>query len=92
MLLCGSLYGLKQQIKICENFAYEYKLKFNGEKSKLIIFSHDENYQFPDIVMCGKTVENVSELKYLGFIFSNGTSDSFQSALISDFNIKVNIF
>ena len=92
LLLCASLFGLKQQIKICEQFACEYKLKFNGDKSKLIIFNHAENHHVPMISMGGKPVENVSELKYLGYTFSNGTSDSFQSALITDFNVKVNIF
>ena len=92
ILLCGSLYGLKQQIKICENYAVEYKLKFNGEKSKLIIFTHDELNYSPEVVMCGQNVEIVHELKYLGFTFSNGPTDSFQTALVKDFNCKVNIF
>ena len=92
ILLCGSLYGLKQQIKICESYADEYKLKFNGEKSKLIIFSHDDGLQIPDVFMCGQAVERVNELKYLGFTFSNEPGDSFQTALIKDFNCKVNIF
>ena len=60
ILLCGSLYGLKQQIKICENYADEYKLKFNGEKSKLMIFSHDDVLQIPDVFMCGQAVERVN--------------------------------
>ena len=42
--------------------------------------------------MCGQAVERVNELKYLGFTFSNGPDDSFQTALIKDFNCKVNIF
>ena len=92
ILLCGSLYGLKQQIKICERFADEYKLKFNGEKSKLIIFSHDMVDYYPVVFMCDQVVEVVSEIKYLGFTFSNVPGDSFQTALIKDFNCKVNIF
>ena len=92
LLLCGSLFGLKKQIRICEQFANDYKLKFNGDKSKMIIFSHDDNELYPDVTMGGKLVENVNELKYLGYVFSNGTDDSFQSALVNDFNIKVNIF
>ena len=91
-LLCGSLHGLKQQIKICERFADEYKLIFNGEKSKLIIFSHDMVDYYPVVFMCDQVVEVVNEIKYLGFTFSNVPGDSFQTALIKDFNCKVNIF
>ena len=92
ILLCASLYGLKHQIKICENYAHEYKLKFNGEKSQLIIFSQDGLEQFPDVFMCGETVAKVDKLKYLGIIFSNGPDDSFQSSVIKDFNCKLNVF
>ncbi|CAL4169984.1 unnamed protein product [Meganyctiphanes norvegica] len=54
LLLCGSLYGLKEQIRICETYASEYKIIFNGNKCKLIIFSHHDNDQFPDVFVCGE--------------------------------------
>ena len=92
LLLCGSLYGLEQQILICEKYAHEYKIKFNGSKSKLIIFSPHINEEFPEVYLCGEIVEKVNELKYLGFMFTNGLGDSFQSALVKDFNCKFNIF
>ena len=92
LLLCGSLYGLKEQIRICETYASEYTIIFNGNKSKLIIFSHYDNDQFPDVFVCGESVEKVSELKYLGFMFSCEQGDSFQAELVKDFNCKFNIF
>ena len=38
ILLCPSLYGIRRMLEICENFAAEYDLIFNGAKSKLLIF------------------------------------------------------
>lgn len=92
LLLSGSLYGLKEQIKICESFASEYKIIFNGSKSKLIIFSQDDSTQFPEVAVCGEVVEKVNELSYLGYLFSCDQSDSFQTSLVKDFNCKFNIF
>ena len=92
LLLSCSLYGLKKLIKICEDYAAEYKIKFNGNKSKLIIFNEYDYTQFPDVAVCGETVEKVSELKYLGFTFSCELGDSFQNALVKEFKCKFNIF
>ena len=92
LLLSGSLFGLKKLINICEDYAKEHKIRFNGNKSKLIIFNQGNNDLFLDVFVCGDIVERVSELKYLGLIFSCGSGDSFQSAVSKDFICKFNIF
>ena len=38
IIMCASVYGLKQMIKICEAYASVNQVKFNGSKSKLMIF------------------------------------------------------
>ena len=38
LILTASLFSLNKMIKICENYAVDYHVKFNGNKSKLIIF------------------------------------------------------
>ena len=92
LLLSASFNGLKRLIKICEDYAAEYKIKFNGKKSNLIIFSQYDHDHFPDVEVCGEKVEKVSDLKYLGLIFSGDPGDNFQSSLAKDFNCKFNIF
>ena len=34
-LVCPTLYGLKQMIVVCEEFASEFNIMFNPKKSKL---------------------------------------------------------
>ena len=77
---------------MCEDYASEYRIKFNGTKSKLIIFSEFDDNHFPDVAVCGENVEKVRDLKYLGLTFSCETGDSFQTSLVKDFNCKFNIF
>ena len=43
VILCASIYGLKQMIQICESYAVNYQVKCNGSKSKLMLFSKEEN-------------------------------------------------
>ena len=37
-LVCPTISGLKMMVKICEAYADEFQIKFNGNKSKLLIF------------------------------------------------------
>ena len=51
-------------ISICENFAYEYKLKFNPEKCTLLIFADSEYYyENTSILLCGQKVKNLKTEK-----------------------------
>ena len=38
ILLCPSVVGLKEMIKLCEEYANEYNILFNGRKSRYLIF------------------------------------------------------
>ena len=38
-LVCPTLYGLKQMIAVCEEFASEFNIMFNPKKSKLMCFN-----------------------------------------------------
>ena len=92
IILCASLYGLKQMIKICESYALEYKIKFNGSKSKLMIFSRDNSIVQTEIKVFNEVVEIVESMNYLGFKMSSGIDDSYLDTIIKDFNVKFNIF
>ena len=38
MLLCPTLDGLRKMIRVCEDYANDHSILFNGSKSKLLIF------------------------------------------------------
>ena len=44
ILLCPSLAGLMNMMKICEDYANEHDILFNGKKSKYLVFGKDEKY------------------------------------------------
>ena len=92
IIICASLYGLKQMIKICESYALKYQVKFNGSKSKLMLFSSSDTDGQVDIRVFNETVEWVNNMDYLGFKMSNKGDDSYLDSVVKDFNCKFNIF
>ena len=50
ILLSPSLTGLMNMIKICEDYACEHDILFNGKKSKYLIFGKDGKYNYNHIV------------------------------------------
>merc|ERR1712215_655498 len=46
ILLSPLLTGLKNMIKICEEYAAEHDILFNGKNSKYLIFGKDGKYKF----------------------------------------------
>ena len=92
VLLAPNLTALRGMIKICEDYAIEYKIKFNGSKSQLLVF--DKNTSKHPINMCvaGEPVEQVDSLKYLGHYLVNNRNDSHISPVKKDFIGKVNGF
>merc|ERR1712179_845915 len=50
ILLSPSLTGLMNMIKICEDYACEHDILFNGKKSKYLIFGKDGKYKYNHIV------------------------------------------
>ena len=61
-------------IKICEEFAKEYQLTFNSNKSYCIQFG-DRPVGNKTVFMNGEPMEWVSEVKHLGNILSSNLSD-----------------
>ncbi len=37
-MLCPTLFGMQLMYNICENYAEEYNIKFNGSKSRVLLF------------------------------------------------------
>ena len=67
ILLSPSLTGLMNMIKICENYACEHDIIFNGKKSKYLIFGKDGKYKYNHIVKVNnEIVERCEEVDHLG--------------------------
>lgn len=92
MLLVPTIRSLRRMIKVCEKYALDYNIQFNGSKSQLMIFGKGSNELDISIHVCGEKVEVVTEMKYLGFYLSNNVNDSLVKPVINDFNNKVNSF
>ena len=56
-------------INICESYANDYNIKFNGTKSKLTAFVKETKYSsIPNICVANEPVEIVDSVKYLGHV------------------------
>jgi hypothetical protein len=90
LLLAPTVQSLAHMIKLCEDYAIDYDIKFNGTKSQLMIFGSCR----PDINVhiCGEKLQVVSQMKYLGHTISNSIHDPLISHVKSDFVGKVNSF
>ena len=90
LLLAPTVQSLNHMVKICEAYADEYDIKFNGAKSQLMIFGKcKENI---DVYVCEQKVKVVTEMKYLGNTISNSIHDPLVHHVKNDFICKVNSF
>ena len=72
MLLSPSVSALRKMVNICQNYAQEYDIKFNGSKSQLIILKCDGKKVInPLIEVNGNPVEVVDKICHLGHILSD---------------------
>ena len=90
ILLSPTVYGLDQMINICESFAIEHKIIFNGKKSKFMRFSKNPSEDYADIFVNNQKVEKVQKMEYLGHIIYEDRSNSMIGEIVNEFNVKVN--
>ena len=85
ILLCPSVVGLNEMIKICEEYANEHDILFNGKKSKYLIFGP---YKYNSSVRVNnEVVERCDEAVHLGHVLHTGKT---HDALIEDAIGKLN--
>ena len=77
-IIANSLTSLRSMIKICEDFATEYDVIFNGSKSQLIKFSaNGDGIVQSDVFVCGVKVSPSKEVIHLGNkLFCNPFQDN----------------
>ena len=79
ILLCPSVVGLNEMIKICEDFATDHDILFNGKKSKYLIFGP---FKYNSIVKVNnEVVERCDKAVHLGHVLHTGKT---YDALIED--------
>ena len=58
--------NIQRDVKIMETWAKDHSLRFNPQKTKLMMCTRRKNVKKPKITMCGVELEYVSSYKYLG--------------------------
>ena len=85
ILLCPSVAGLNDMIKICEDYANEHDILFNGKKSKYLVFG---TYKYNHTVRVNnEIVEKCEKAVHLGHVLHTGENNV---ALIGDALAKLN--
>ena len=90
ILLCPSISGLKEMIKICELYAKIHNITFNGTKSKLLIFG--KKCVNPNITVNGNLVKLCIKADYLGILLNTENSFNVVDEGIMAFNVGFNRF
>ncbi len=83
---------MKKIVNICEEYADQFDIKFNGHKSKVILFCMKGLGIIAEIYVKGELVPCVNEIVYLGHVIKNDTSDTLIESVVRDFNSKFNSF
>ena len=83
-LLCPTITGLQNLVKICEQYAREFGMTYNAEKSVCILFSRDKhlNRTLPEVRLEGKGLSWQKNVKHLGNYLSCDLSEA------KDFTMK----
>ena len=90
ILLCPTITGIEHMIKICELYADKHFIRFNGLKSKLLIYG--EKMDNPNIKVKGEVVPICTKAIYLGNMLSTISDSDMVNEGIKSFNINLNIF
>jgi len=79
VLLCPTLYSLKEMLKICEQFSTEFNIEFNASKTKLIVFGNCPLQAA--VTFQGKVISKVDREKHVGIFI--GTDKNIGKTTIS---------
>ena len=92
IILAPSVAALKAMIQVCEQYAVEYHIKFNGKKSKLMCFDKRRNNSYVDfaVVVNNESVKVVETMDYLGHTIVNDRHDSLINSVKREYVTKIN--
>jgi hypothetical protein len=77
VLLSASVCGIRKMLKVCEAYATDHGLKYNGSKSQYMVFETDrkKTAELPPVHLNGTLLERVGCFKYLGHIVAVDLKD-----------------
>ena len=85
ILLCPSVSGINKMIKICEDYAQEHNILFNGAKSKYLVFG-DYKY-IPILKVNNEIVTRCNSAMHLGHLLqAENTHDALVEHAINGLN------
>jgi len=88
VLLSPSIYGLKQLLKVCEEFSSDYDLEFNASKSKMIVFNGSDD--FVPLKMKDVVIPITLREKHLGNLIGNNSSAFRIAKAVNELHISFN--
>ena len=95
-LIAPTISALKSMTSVCEHYAEEYKIMFNGAKSKFVRFCKTKNCLFCSktvscVTVCGEILQSSKCANHLGHtVFSNLQDDS--DNVVNTFYRQYNVF
>ncbi len=94
IVLAPSLQSLNQLLNICCSYALEYNVKFNPTKSKLIMYTCNNNNNVlfnPRVEFMGGVIDVVQHDKHLGNLIGHLSQNDIVSRMTNDFLSRVNM-
>ena len=94
ILLSPTVTGLVKMIKICENYANDHDILFNGKKSKYLVFGKDGKYKYnPTIKVNNEIVVKCESADHLGHpLHTENTYDALVEKGITSLNSSFHSF
>ena len=93
ILMCPTESGMRKMLKICESYASDHDLIFNGAKSKLLIFNSQKTYESdPRLELNGELIPNVKSAVHLGNYLHVINNHECIEEGIKKFNSQANMF
>ena len=95
ILLSPTVFALKQMIRICEEYANEHSILFNGSKSKYLVFGkYNTRYKYnPLIKVFNEIVPRCEQAVHLGHLLeTSNTNKSLIDDAIKKFNVSFHCF
>ncbi len=85
-LLTPTFEGLKKLVSICEKYAEEYDITFNGTKSKYMVYKGRNSVVYhEDVYVNGEKVEQITTADHFGHRLSTTDKTSKITAAVSGF-------
>ncbi len=87
-LLMPTLVALQNIVNICELFAIQFNITFNGCKNKVLVFEMKGVESMSEIYVKGELVPRINDIVYLEHVIKNDRSDTLAEGVVRGFNSK----